>query len=97
MTDLFAEIANAFVGDELAADPIKWAKERCGIHLWSIQQEIAWSVVNRKRTAVQSAHGMGKSFLAATLAAWWVDTPPGTMAPLLQSQSGNNGNSTVKK
>jgi hypothetical protein len=25
---------------------------------------------------VQSAHGVGKSFLAATLAAWWVDTHP---------------------
>jgi hypothetical protein len=74
VTDIFAEIANAFIGDELAADPVKWAKERCGIHFWSIQREIAHSVAKNKRTAVQSAHGMGKSFLAATLAAWWVDT-----------------------
>jgi hypothetical protein len=36
VTNLFAEIANAFVSDELAADPVEWAKEHCGIHLWSI-------------------------------------------------------------
>lgn len=81
MSDFFAEVAGLFAGDELADDPVKWAKERCGIHLWSLQQQIAQSVAQHKRTAVQSAHGMGKSFLAATLAAWWVDThdPADTM------------------
>jgi hypothetical protein len=44
--------------------------------LWSVQAEIARSVAQNKRTAVQSAHGVGKSFLAADLAAWWVDTHP---------------------
>lgn len=60
----------------LNADPVAWAKQRAGVHLWSVQADIARSVAQNKRTAVQSAHGVGKSFLAATLAAWWVDTHP---------------------
>jgi hypothetical protein len=57
-------------------DPVTWAKERCGIHLWSRQAEIARALMANKRVAVQSAHGIGKSFLAATLAAYWVDVHP---------------------
>jgi hypothetical protein len=60
----------------MRGDPVAWSKERAGVHLWSRQAEIARSVAANKRTAVQSAHGVGKSFLAATLAAWWVDTHP---------------------
>jgi len=63
-------------GQRLANDPVTWAKERAGVHLWSKQREIAETLVASKRTAVQSAHGIGKSFLAATLAAWWVDVHP---------------------
>jgi len=55
-------------------DPVEWSAKRAGIHLWSIQREIADSVVRNKRTAVHAAHGLGKSFLAADLASWWVDT-----------------------
>lgn len=71
---MFADVAGLFAGDEMADDPVKWANDRCGIFLWSIQREIAHSIVTNKRTAVQSCHGVGKSFLAATMAAWWVDT-----------------------
>jgi hypothetical protein len=63
-------------GQRLANDPVTWARERGGVHLWSKQREIAKTLVDHKRTAVQSAHGIGKSFLAATLAAWWVDVHP---------------------
>lgn len=63
-------------GQRLANDPVTWAKERANVHLWSKQREIAQTLVDHKRTAVQSAHGIGKSFLAATLAAWWVDVHP---------------------
>lgn len=58
----------------LTDDPVEWARARAHIHLWSIQREIAQSIVENRRTAVHAAHGVGKSFLAATLAAWWVDT-----------------------
>lgn len=76
MSGMFGQAADLYGAQALNADPVAWAKERAGVHLWSRQQEIARSVAANKRTAVQSAHGVGKSFLAATLAAWWVDTHP---------------------
>src|SRR6516164_7983289 len=73
---IFSTAAGLFSTRNLTDDPVQWAKERAGVHLWSKQQEIAQSIVDNRRTAVQSAHGIGKSFLAATLASWWVDTHP---------------------
>lgn len=59
-------------------DPVGWARNRPGLHLWSKQREIADSVVANRRTAVKSCHTGGKSFLAATIAQWWIDVhPPG--------------------
>jgi hypothetical protein len=78
LPDLFELAASSYRRQYETLDPVTWARDRCGVHLWSKQREIAQSVVNNKRTAVQSAHGIGKSFLAATLASFWVDThPPG--------------------
>ena len=59
-------------------DPIAWAHDKLGAHLWSKQREIAESVVVNRRTAVKSCHGAGKSWTAGMLAAWWIDIhPPG--------------------
>lgn len=59
-------------------DIVGWAWDRLGVMLWSKQAEIAESVVRNRRTTVQSAAGTGKSFLAAMIALWWIDThPPG--------------------
>lgn len=59
-------------------DPVSWARDRLGAHLWSKQREAAHALVTSKRVAIRSAHATGKSFLASVLAAWWVDTrPPG--------------------
>jgi hypothetical protein len=55
---------------------VEWAREQ-GIHWWSAQRAIAASVEQHKRTAVRAAHGVGKSYTAACLAAWWTDTHPG--------------------
>jgi hypothetical protein len=57
-------------------DPIAWAKKKAGIEFWSKQREIARSVQDNRLTAVQSGHGVGKSFTVSALAAWWVDTHP---------------------
>jgi len=62
--------------DRHQLDPASWAKDKLGIHLWSLQREIGASVVANRRTAVQSCHGAGKSLKAAALAAWWIDTHP---------------------
>lgn len=72
--DLFAAAAARYSRSHRRNDPVTWAKDRANVHLWTKQREIAASIEQNKRTAVQSAHGIGKSFLAATLASWWVDT-----------------------
>jgi hypothetical protein len=57
-------------------DPVGWARDKQGVHLWSKQREIGESVVANRRTAVKSCHDVGKSFVAGTLAQWWVDVHP---------------------
>jgi hypothetical protein len=62
---------------ELPADPVAFANE-ASVHLWSKQREIARSVVENKTTLVPSCHSAGKTFLAATIGAWWIaGAPPG--------------------
>jgi hypothetical protein len=68
-------LGRMFETEGLNEDPVRWAADK-GIHLWSIQRDIAASVANNSHTAVHAAHGVGKSFLAAVLAAWWIDTHP---------------------
>jgi hypothetical protein len=71
-------------------DPVEWTTATLGEHLWSKQREIAYAVRDHRRTAVHACHGVGKSFLAARIAAWWIAThPPGsafvvTTAPTFQ-------------
>lgn len=75
--DLLEEQAEqAAVSEQYASDPWVWARDKLGVHLWSKQVEIAESVRDHRQTAVQSCHGIGKSFLAAQLVAWWLDTHP---------------------
>lgn len=53
-------------------------REKLGEHLWSKQVEIAESVRDNRLTAVQSCHGIGKSFVASRLTTYWLDMhPPG--------------------
>jgi hypothetical protein len=59
-------------------DPVGWINERLKEHLWSKQIEIANAIVDNRRVVVPSAHDVGKSFLAARLTTWWIDShPPG--------------------
>src|SRR3990167_9378437 len=55
-------------------DPVGFIQSRLGATLWSKQREIAASVIAHKRTAAYSAHATGKSFLAARIACWWIET-----------------------
>lgn len=59
-----------------AADPVKWAHDVLGVHLWSKQREIAESVVHNKRTVVASCHGTGKALAVDTP----IPTPDGMVA-----------------
>lgn len=55
-------------------DPVAWAEDELGLVLWSKQKEILRSIANNKRTAVKSCHSIGKTFISAIAAAWWVST-----------------------
>lgn len=58
-------------------DPVEFAHAG-GVHLWSKQREIARSVVENRETLAPSCHAAGKTFLAATIGAWWIaGAPPG--------------------
>jgi hypothetical protein len=79
MTDKFgSRLAARLFPEEVAAsrDPVEWVRERLGEHLWSKQVEVARAVLEHRHVAVPSAHGTGKSFLAARLGAWWIATRP---------------------
>ena len=56
-----------------AQDPVKWANDVLGVHLWSKQKEISESVSENKRTVVASCHGTGKALDVDTL----IPTPDG--------------------
>lgn len=59
-------------------DPVKWVAGRLGEFVWSKQREIMESVRDNRLTAVRSCHNSGKSFIAARIACWWIDShPPG--------------------
>lgn len=61
-----------------AHNPVGWVTERLRQVVWSKQREIMLSIRDNRRTAVRSAHGVGKSHTASLVASWWLDThPPG--------------------
>lgn len=57
---------------DYASDPVLWANDEAGVHLWSKQREVIESVRDHRRTAVHSCHNVGKTFTAAVTAAWWI-------------------------
>lgn len=60
--------------DEYYNDPVRWAEEVLGAHMWAKQREIVYSVRDNKRTAVRSANGTGKTWTCGVLAGWWIAT-----------------------
>lgn len=71
-----AAIQTEILRREHLADPVRWTTEVLKEFLWSKQREIFRSVQTRRKTAVPSCHGSGKSFLAARIAAHWLCTHP---------------------
>lgn len=55
-------------------DPVLWAKNIAGVHLWSAQADVARDVAAGGSIAVKAGHGVGKSLLSAVLICWWIDT-----------------------
>lgn len=56
--------------------PVEWARNKLGNHVTRDQQRIMQSVADNRYTAAQSCHDVGKSFTAATVVNWWMDTHP---------------------
>jgi hypothetical protein len=63
-------------GGGSAMAPAAWIAQQLGEETWSKQREIADSVATKRYTAVQSSQGIGKSWLAARLVAWWCSAHP---------------------
>jgi hypothetical protein len=64
--------------EKYGAHPVRWVEERLNQTVWSKQREILNAVRDHRRVAVRSGHGVGKSWTAALIACWWLDThPPG--------------------
>jgi hypothetical protein len=59
-----------------AVDPLSFAEKELGIEFWSKEREIVESVRDHRLTCVPSGNGLGKSFTAAAIAAWWVASDP---------------------
>lgn len=87
---LDAAVDEKAVAEQYARDPHLWAREKLGAHLWSKQIEIAESVRDHRYTAVQSCHGVGKSWTAAQLTAYWLDShPPGEARVVTTAPTGD--------
>lgn len=70
-------------------EPDIWVNERLGDFTWSKQREILRSVQRNRHTLVQSCHAVGKSWLSARAAAWWLDVwPPGSAFVVTSAPSG---------
>jgi hypothetical protein len=71
------EYATRLIEDQVnPLDPVDWIKKSLRVDLWSKQREIIRALQDYKNVAVQSGHGVGKSFTAAVAAVWWVATHP---------------------
>lgn len=57
-------------------DPVGFCREVLGFEAWSKQRAILESVRDHKRTAVRSAHGVGKTAVAARACLWWLSVWP---------------------
>lgn len=53
-------------------EPSWWMEQACGWGLWGKQRIIADALVDHERVAVPAAFGVGKTYLAARIALWWL-------------------------
>ncbi len=53
-------------------EPGRFAREVLGSCWWEAQEEIAAALAQHRRVAVKAANGVGKTYLAADLALWFL-------------------------
>jgi len=83
--DIFDPAPNAY-----RFNPSLWVVERLHEFFWSKQRQIAESVRDNRLTAVPSCHGPGKSYTAARIASWWIDSHPANEAFVVSSAPTND-------
>jgi phage terminase large subunit len=54
------------------ADPVRFVREVLGQTLWSRQAQILEAIRDQPQVTVRSGHGVGKTFVAACAALWWL-------------------------
>lgn len=62
--------------NQIQNNPLLFTSDVLGCDLWDKQQEIIKSVATNRRTAVRSSHGIGKSYIAARTALWFLFSHP---------------------
>src|SRR5437016_8108213 len=70
-----ARFWNEAMGRRMAAcrrDPERFARQILGSSWWAKQREVAEAIAKHRRVAVKSANGVGKTYLAADLALWFL-------------------------
>jgi len=61
---------------KVVADPVLFAIHILGSTLWEREAEILQSIRTHRRTAVKAAHAVGKTFILAISALWWLARYP---------------------
>lgn len=67
---------NRIAKQDYRSNPVAWVQNSLKEHPWSVQRDVMMSVAQNRLTAVQSCHGIGKSWLASRLVLWFIDTRP---------------------
>lgn len=60
--------------EKCAKDPVYFLEEILGVEPWNKQKQIVESVRDNKNTCVASGHGVGKTFISAATALWFLFT-----------------------
>lgn len=59
--------------DPHTEDPVGWARNKLGLHMWSKQVEILEAIRDHPLVAIKAAHSVSKSHTASVAGAWWLD------------------------
>jgi hypothetical protein len=70
--------ATATVLDRVRRDPVWFCRTVLGFEPWSKQRAVLEAVRDHRRVAVRSAHGVGKTAIAARLVLWYLAAFPGS-------------------
>ncbi|MFF2388886.1 hypothetical protein [Agromyces sp. NPDC058104] len=78
LPDVQEEFEKTLRRERYKTDPVLWGKDVLGVDIWEKQVDIAMDLAcgDKKSIAVRAGHGVGKSFIAAFLVCWWIDTHP---------------------